>query len=176
MIGWSAAIIFSYYFAQPFTVIGCVCRAMICRVGLYVDFYKITVLGLFSLSRLICKISLYAGIYDSSFQPQLHGLTATTAFNFFNLTFNSHCIQLHKYNWSKNICFSLEKKDTSILPSENETNKKQLVFLKTNRFFLEFNIINTISKTKTKGWNFKVILFFKYIILQRGKNYRVFGP
>ena len=28
-------------------------------------FYKITVLGLFFLSRLICEIGLYAGIYES---------------------------------------------------------------------------------------------------------------
>ena len=41
---------------------------MICRFGLYADFYKITVLGLFCLSQLICEISLYAGIYDKQTQ------------------------------------------------------------------------------------------------------------
>ena len=58
-------IIFIYYSLQPFAVIGCVLRVTISRVGLYVDVYKITVLGLFFLGRLICEIGLYAGIYGA---------------------------------------------------------------------------------------------------------------
>ena len=36
-------IIFIYYFVQPFAVIGFIRCVTICRVGLYLDFYKITV-------------------------------------------------------------------------------------------------------------------------------------
>ena len=63
-------IIFIYYLAQPFAVIMCVHHVTICRVGLYVDFYKITILGLFFFSRLMCEIGLYAGIYGICFLRQ----------------------------------------------------------------------------------------------------------
>ena len=60
-------IIFIYCLAQPFAVIVCVRHVTIRRVGLYVDFYKITILGLFFFSRLMCEIGLYAGIYGTCF-------------------------------------------------------------------------------------------------------------
>ena len=42
------AIIFIYYFLQPFAVVGCVRHVTICRVGLYTDFIKLPFWGCFS--------------------------------------------------------------------------------------------------------------------------------
>ena len=54
-------ITFIYCFVQPFAVIGCVLGITICRIDLYVNFYKIIVLGLFFLSLLICEMGLLCG-------------------------------------------------------------------------------------------------------------------